>query len=79
MLASLGMYDRYLCMFTLVHLNSYGQYMIQWGVPNTKCCFNCIAGNVIYGHPNSENIVVVRILIFHQDPFFGGETIAVSL
>lgn len=44
--------------------------MEDWAVPNTKCCFNCIAGNVTYGRQNSKNIVIVRIWIFHQDPFF---------
>ena len=41
----------------------------RWGVSNTKCCFDCYAGNCIYGHPNSRNIVVVRIFYFHRDPF----------
>ena len=42
---------------------------LQWGVSNTKCCFDCYAGNSIYGHPKSKNIVVVRIFNFHQEPF----------
>ena len=41
----------------------------HWGVSNTKCCFYGYAGNCIYGHPNSRNIVVVRIFYFHRDPF----------
>ena len=53
----------------------------HWGVSNTKCCFNCYAGNFIHGHPNSKNIVVVQIFNFHQEPlaFWGKPSLFTSV